>query len=255
MGEPSGAAARPALRPGAPFVRCSPCRHAESVRGQAGGRSCPRRLLGRIPPPGTSGGRAHFGQGMAVFDLDRTLVPGASLLHYGRELAHRRLVSSMTLARYAFAQARFRRRGLSTRTSCESGTGCSPSSPDGRPSSLAAAAEAVGQRIADLVPSGARWLLDRHVQAGDFCAIVSASPHELVESVVAALGSHRAVGTRLEVIDGRCTGRLEGPFCHGPGKIACLERELGRWDLDSATAYADSAPTSRSSSAAGPPWP
>jgi phosphoserine phosphatase len=58
---------------------------------------------------------------------------------------------------------------------------------------------------------------------------------------VTALGAHRAVGTRLEVVNGRCTGRLDGPFCYGPGKVACIERELGRWDLVGATAYADSA--------------
>jgi HAD superfamily hydrolase (TIGR01490 family) len=183
---------------------------------------------------------AHYGQGMAIFDLDRTLVPGASLVHLGRELVRRRVVSSVTVARYAVSQARFRQRGLPDDdvTRIRDALLGLIAGRDARP--LTDAAEAVGRRIADQVPSGARWLLERHIAAGDFCAVVSASPHELVEAVVVALGAHRAVGTRLEVVDGRCTGRLDGPFCYGAGKLTCLERELGRWDLDGATAYADS---------------
>jgi HAD superfamily hydrolase (TIGR01490 family) len=184
---------------------------------------------------------AHFGQGMALFDLDRTLIPGASLVHLGRELVRRKIISSGTLARYAVAQARFRHRGLpdadvdrlrGSLLGLVAGEEAAP---------LVSAARQVGRDLASLVPPSARWLLDRHLQAGDFCAVVSASPHELVEAVVVALGAHRAVGTRLEVVGDRCTGRLVGPFCYGAGKIACIERELGSWDLEGATAYADSA--------------
>ena len=38
----------------------------------------------------------------------------------------------------------------------------------------------------------------------------------------------------------RFTGRLEGPFCHGRGKVARLWVELGTADLSGATAYSDS---------------
>jgi HAD superfamily hydrolase (TIGR01490 family) len=186
-------------------------------------------------------GVAHYGDRLAIFDLDRTLVPGASLVHLGRELVRRRLVARASLARYLAAQARFRRRGLADEEIARVRDGLLGLLAGREAAPLAEVADVVGRQVAALVPSGARWLLERHIQAGDFCAIVSASPHELVESVVASVGAHRAVGTRLEVVAGRCTGRLDGPFCYGPGKLACLERELGRWDFDRATAYADSA--------------
>ena len=46
--------------------------------------------------------------------------------------------------------------------------------------------------------------------------------------------------TLLPGSNGRFTGRLEGPFCHGPGKLARLWAELGTSDLSGATAYSDS---------------
>jgi phosphoserine phosphatase len=74
---------------------------------------------------------------------------------------------------------------------------------------FAAVARAVGAQVADDVSPAARWLIDRHLDDGDFCVIVSASPQELVESVTTALGVHRAVGTRAEIHEGRLTGRTE----------------------------------------------
>jgi HAD superfamily hydrolase (TIGR01490 family) len=105
---------------------------------------------------------------------------------------------------------------------------------------LLEAARSMGGALAREVAPAARFLLQRHLAAGDFCIVLSASPHELVEAVTVALGAHRAVGTRIEVVDGVLTGRLDGPFCYGTGKLEGLEREVGRLDLATATAYADS---------------
>jgi len=71
--------------------------------------------------------------------------------------------------------------------------------------------------------------------------VLSASPQELVEAIVAALGAHRGVGTRATVEDGRFTGGLDGPFCYGAGKLDRLVADVGPVDLRHAFAYADSA--------------
>ena len=71
--------------------------------------------------------------------------------------------------------------------------------------------------------------------------LLSASPQELVESVAEALGFDTAVGTLAEVVDGRYTGLLAGPFCHGEGKLARLRHVIGPVELASAVAYADAA--------------
>jgi HAD superfamily hydrolase (TIGR01490 family) len=175
-----------------------------------------------------------------VFDLDRTLIKGSSLSAYGRELVRRRLVPRSAVARHALLELSFQRRGVGAaridhlvRTLLDEAAG-RPAEP------FLEIARAMGPALAGEVPAAARFLLRRHLDAGDFCIVLSASPHELVEAVTTALGAHRAVGTRLEVVDGVLTGRLDGPFCYGTGKLEALEREIGRIDLATATAYADS---------------
>ena len=52
----------------------------------------------------------------------------------------------------------------------------------------------------------------------------------------------RGAGTVSQVVDGRYTGRLAGPFCYGAGKadvLRALAAEHG-YDLDSSYAYSDS---------------
>jgi HAD superfamily hydrolase (TIGR01490 family) len=192
------------------------------------------------PAPRACGHRPTSATTSPVFDLDRTLIDGSSLVTLGRELVRRRIVPAGVMARRAVAQLTFRFRGLSdarlerlvsTMLEAVEGMEAEP---------VEEAARAAGVTVASSVHPAARRLIDHHLAAGHFCVIVSVSPHPLVESVTAALRMHRAVGSRLEVLDSRCTGRFEGAFCHGFGKLVRLEGELGRFDLGSATAYADS---------------
>lgn len=144
------------------------------------------------------------------------------------------------MARHALLELAFQRRGVRT-TRIDRLVTTLLGATEGRVAEpLIAAARDMGEAVAAEVSPAARLLLQHHLDAGDFCIVLSASPHELVEAVTVALGAHRAVGTRIEVVDGRLTGRLDGPFCYGPGKLDALEREVGRIDLVDATAYADS---------------
>jgi HAD superfamily hydrolase (TIGR01490 family) len=99
----------------------------------------------------------------------------------------------------------------------------------------------IGLGLSRQVLPGAAMLVRRHLSAGDYVVILSASPQQLVDAVASGLGVQRAVGTRAAVSEGRFTGSLEGPFCYGVGKIARLAAELGSDALNSAAAYADSA--------------
>jgi HAD superfamily hydrolase (TIGR01490 family) len=180
------------------------------------------------------------GHGVAVFDLDRTLIAGSSLSIFGRELVRRGLVPRTAVARHALTELAFRRRGIGA-ARIDRLVGTLLDAADGeRAAPLLDAARELGPTLVAQVHPTARWLLRHHVEAGDFCIVLSASPQELVEAVTEELGAHRAVGTRVEVAGGLLTGRLDGPFCYGTGKLACLEREVGRVDLATATAYADS---------------
>jgi HAD superfamily hydrolase (TIGR01490 family) len=190
---------------------------------------------------------------LAVFDLDRTLLPGSSLSLFGRALHRAGMVGSRRMAGYLAREAVFVRRGQGTSAAHRLLAALLADVADREAGPLLDVAEGLGDDLARTALPGARWLLDRHLDAGDFCVIASASPPPLVEAAARALGAQRAVGTRAEVCDGRFTGRLEGPFCHGRGKVARLRVELGPADLSRASAYSDSMSDLPLLSAAGRP--
>jgi HAD superfamily hydrolase (TIGR01490 family) len=189
------------------------------------------------PPTGTA-----LAAGLAIFDLDRTLVQGSSLARLARGLAEARLLRRADLVGHLVRDTLFAVRGLG------------PAATDRLRASLLRAAAGVEQAplldvvervapaiAADVFP-GARWLLERHLNDGHDVIVLSSSPQELVAAVAAALDpSITAIGTLAEVIDGRYTGLLAAPFCHGAGKLQRLEQVLGPRDLAGATAYADAA--------------
>ena len=144
------------------------------------------------------------------------------------------------MARHALLELAFRRRGVGTARIDQLVATLLADATGRAAAPLITVARDMGEALAAEVTPAARFLLQRHLDTGDFCVVLSASPHELVEAVTIALGAHRAVGTHLEVVDGRLTGRLDGPFAYGAGKLEALEREVGRIDLADAIAYADS---------------
>ena len=63
-----------------------------------------------------------------------------------------------------------------------------------------------------------------HQDAGRPTFIVSAAGNDIVESLARVLGMEGGIGTRYEVdADGNFTGRLDGPFVYGPGKVEAME--------------------------------
>jgi len=181
------------------------------------------------------------GSRLAVFDLDRTLLPGSSLMILGRALHRAGLVDGRELAGWMAREAAFARRGEGVSTAQRLLATLLASVAGREAAPYLEVARSLGDELATAAVPGARWLLDMHLAVGDFCVVASASPQELVEAATRALGAHRAVGTRTALADGCFTGTLDGPFCHGRGKLARLWVELGTADLSQATAYSDSA--------------
>jgi HAD superfamily hydrolase (TIGR01490 family) len=179
--------------------------------------------------------------GLALFDLDRTMVRGSSLAYLGRALAEARLVGRAELTRHLARNLCFALRGAAPGTAERLQRVLLEAMAGREQAPLVEVAEAVGPVVAARAYPGARWLLDRHRAANDRCVLLSASPQELVDAVAQALGFDTAVGTVAEVVDGRYTGLLAGPFCHGEGKLARLRDAVGPVGLSSAVAYADAA--------------
>ena len=85
--------------------------------------------------------------------------------------------------------------------------------------------------------------LQSHQQAGHTCVLLSASPDVYLSAVAQALAIPHLVCTQLEMQDGRCTGRMATPNCHGDEKWRRLQAwftQQGRpretWELH---AYGD----------------
>jgi phosphatidylglycerophosphatase C len=81
-----------------------------------------------------------------------------------------------------------------------------------------------------------RW----HQSRGHRVVLASASLELLVEPWARAAGVGDVLATRLEVRDGRLTGRLDGPNCYGAEKVVRLRAALGDLDRFELYAYGDS---------------
>ncbi len=188
----------------------------------------------------TAGSTGTARRGLVIFDLDRTLLRDSSLATVARVALRHRLISPFKLVTGLVRNARYARVG-------ESGTLVIYA----RDAVLGAIAGQSVDELHEVVDASIERLLPRlrpsivdalrhHLARGERCIVLSASPHELVDRLARELGAERGIGTKGEVIDGVCTGRLDGPFCHGAGKIHRLRAELGDVDLTDAVLYTDS---------------
>lgn len=86
-----------------------------------------------------------------------------------------------------------------------------------------------------------RW----HLGLGHQVVLVSASYEVYLRHLAVSLGAHDVVGTRLEVVEGRCTGSIDGANCRGPEKVerlhAWLDAHHGGRGAVEVWAYGDSA--------------
>jgi phosphatidylglycerophosphatase C len=89
------------------------------------------------------------------------------------------------------------------------------------------------------------WTLARlawHREAGHCCVLVSASPDIYLQRVARELGFDGLICTEMQVQDGRLTGRLHTPNCHGEQKVlrlkAWLSERFGAGWAEAMTLYA-----------------
>jgi HAD superfamily hydrolase (TIGR01490 family) len=179
----------------------------------------------------------------AFFDLDRTLISGSSAFYFGVAAWRSKLIPTGDLVRDGARAVSFKLFGATDERSESVRDRILQAVEGSEQSDLIALNEEIVPRILDRIRPESRGLIDMHHEAGRDCWIVSASPVEMVEPLATALGMEGAIATTSEVVDGRYTGRLEGPFVYGEGKaeaIAKLAAEHG-YDLRLCYSYSDSA--------------
>jgi len=180
---------------------------------------------------------------IAFFDVDNTLLRGASLYHLGVAAWRCGLITRRDITSFGWKQARFlavgeNRDHLSTVL-------------------LRALEVAVGfeqtelirlsEEIFDTKLTRRLWpetvaVARRHLEAGREVWLLTASVQEVADVIAARLGLTGALGTVLEANDGIFTGRLTAGVCHGDLKShAARDRAAAsRVDLADCWAYSDS---------------
>jgi len=106
-------------------------------------------------------------------------------------------------------------------------------------------AEFMDARIRPAMGAPARALVRRHLDAGDLCAVVTATNSFVTGPIAREFGVPHLVATEPERIGGRYTGRVAGTPCFREGKIARVQawlaeqgRQLG--DFAQSRFYSDS---------------
>jgi putative phosphoserine phosphatase / 1-acylglycerol-3-phosphate O-acyltransferase len=177
-------------------------------------------------------------RGAAFFDLDRTLLAGASgevfsgamrmaglgpsspipgeRLLFGLFNAIGETLPSMVLARQAVALAKGRSQV-----------------------SVAAAAETVADELCGMVQPFAEPVFASHREAGRPVVLATTTPYDLVKPFADRLGLDDVVATRYCVdADGVYDGTLVGPFVWSAGKLAAITEWAERNGIDLAESYA-----------------
>jgi HAD superfamily hydrolase (TIGR01490 family) len=180
----------------------------------------------------------------AFFDVDNTLMRGASIYYFAKGLAARKMFSTRDLLKMVIGQLLFRVRGAENAGHIDAAR-------------QAALAFVAGQKVSDITTlgeeiyddtmasriwAGSRELTQAHLDAGQRVWLVTATPVELADILARRLGLTGALGTVAETQDGIYTGRLVGGLLHGAAKAEAVHALALRecLDLSLCSAYSDS---------------
>ncbi len=181
----------------------------------------------------------------AFFDVDNTMMQGASTYHYVRGLAARNFFTTGDLLRFAARQLKFRMVGAEDLADVNQSRQEALSFVAGRKVEdiVAMGEEIYDESMADKIYPGTLELARRHLDAGQRVWLVTATPVELAQLIARRLGLTGALGTVAETENGVYTGRLVGELLHGPAKAAAVRALAASEGLDlrRCTAYSDSA--------------
>ena len=177
----------------------------------------------------------------AIFDLDRTLLPGASGPVFSHALKKAGLLPDRNIPGEGLVFKFFDVVGetlpsmVATRQMARAASGWERAR-------VQQAAETAAATLVDRVPGYARRLLEEHRRDGRVVAMATTSPYDLVRPLAEGLGIEHVIATRYGEVDGRYDGTVDGPFVWGPGKLAAVRAwaERQRIDLATSWAYSDS---------------
>jgi len=183
--------------------------------------------------------------GAAFFDVDNTMMMGASIYHFAKGLAARKYFTSRDVASFVWQQAKFRIAGTENPEDLGRVRDNALAFVAGRTVEeiVTAGEEIYDESMADRIWTGTRALAQQHLDAGQRVWLITATPIELASLISKRLALTGALGTVSEIEDGIYTGRLVGEPMHGEAKAVAIRALAQREGLDLArcAAYSDSA--------------
>jgi putative phosphoserine phosphatase/1-acylglycerol-3-phosphate O-acyltransferase len=178
----------------------------------------------------------------AIFDLDRTLLAGASGPVLSAALRASGAIDGPSIPGEGLVYDLFNRIGETLPAMALARQAASLARGRSREAFLAAA-EAAAAPLADLVQPYALGLIEEHRAAGRALVLATTTPYDLVAPLGELLGFDEVIGTRYGCsADGRYDGTLNGPFVWSAGKRAAVREWAERTGVDLAASwfYSDS---------------
>ena len=180
----------------------------------------------------------------AFFDVDETLVRGASVFWAAREMFSQGFFGIREMQYAALQTLRYVIFGEDSDKIPEYGNRAAQLIQGNSVEHLQELAEGIFDRY--FVPHMYQATYERlkaHREAGHQVWLISATPWLIAEVFARRLGAAGGVGTRMQVDGGILQGKLEGNLVHGPGKVKVVEEIASDNDLDlqASWAYSDSA--------------
>ena len=175
--------------------------------------------------------------GAAFFDLDRTLLAGASGEVFSAAMKEAGLVSR-SIPGEALLFRLFNTIGETLPSMALARQGVTLAKGKSR-STVQLAAAIAAERLLEMVQPLAAPLFEEHRAAGRPVVMATTTPHDMVKPLADLLGLDGVIATQYGVAeDGTYNGTLVGPFVWSAGKLAAVRTWAEEHDIDLAHSYA-----------------
>lgn len=192
----------------------------------------------------------------AFFDVDNTVIRGASAFHIARGLKQRGYFRTRDILRFGWEQVKYLVLGESHEQMKAVRSEALSIIKGWSVAEMAQIAEEVFDEILAMrVFPGTKALIDEHRAQGHQVWFVTASPVEVGKLIARRLRATGALGTVAEHKSGHYTGRLVGDLLHGEAKVVAVRDLASRTGLklEDCFAYGDSMNDAPMLSAVGHP--
>lgn len=178
-----------------------------------------------------------------MFDIDNTVMRGASMFHFARGALREHFVTFRDLARFARMQWRFIRKGeIMTDVHEIQERALQMIAGRSEQEVLQMVGPVYDKYLAKRIRPQVVQLFEHHKAQGHEVWLASATPVQIASKIAEEFGLDGTLGTKVIVKDGIFTGEIDGKFLHAQAKADAFN-ELAKardFDLLQSFAYSDS---------------